>query len=206
MRNALSSGSLIALCLALFAMPPLRAPAVTPAGVPPTSNPEAEDVVPEPAGYWTGAINGPTPATLAGGKVIRARELAALLKRGGAVTIDVSNEPQRPEGLAPDAVWMPLPQRIIPGSLWIPGAGVGEIDPAIDARFREELARATDNDPQRPVVVYCHERCWLSWNAAKRAISYGYRNVYWFPDGIEGWRAAGLPTTVVETAQYTSSC
>jgi PQQ-dependent catabolism-associated CXXCW motif protein len=48
--------------------------------------------------------------------------------------------------------------------------------------------------------VYCHERCWLSWNAAKRAIRYGYRNVYWFPDGIEGWRAAGFETATAVTA------
>jgi PQQ-dependent catabolism-associated CXXCW motif protein len=47
-------------------------------------------------------------------------------------------------------------------------------------------------------VIYCHRNCWLSWNAAKRAISYGYRNVYWFPDGMEGWRAAGLPTASAE--------
>jgi PQQ-dependent catabolism-associated CXXCW motif protein len=50
----------------------------------------------------------------------------------------------------------------------------------------------------RPVVFYCHEKCWLSWNGAKRAIGYGYRNVYWFPDGIEGWRKSKLPTAVVQ--------
>jgi len=47
-------------------------------------------------------------------------------------------------------------------------------------------------------VLYCHQQCWLSWNGAKRAIQYGYRNVYWFPEGIEGWRKAKLPTTVVQ--------
>jgi PQQ-dependent catabolism-associated CXXCW motif protein len=50
----------------------------------------------------------------------------------------------------------------------------------------------------KPLVLYCHQRCWLSWNGAKRAIQYGYRNVYWFPDGIEGWRKAKFPTAVIE--------
>jgi len=40
-------------------------------------------------------------------------------------------------------------------------------------------------------VNYCHRNCWLSWNAAKRAISYGYRNVFWFPDGMEGGAPPG---------------
>jgi PQQ-dependent catabolism-associated CXXCW motif protein len=85
---------------------------------------------------------------------------------------------------------------IIPGSVWVPGAGMGEIAPEVDSAFREQLARATAGDLDRRIVIYCHERCWLSWNAAKRAIRYGYRNVFWYPAGIEGWRAAGLETAV----------
>jgi rhodanese-related sulfurtransferase len=38
----------------------------------------------------------------------------------------------------------------------------------------------------------------LSWNAAKRAIGYGYQHVYWYRDGVEGWQAAGFHTAVVE--------
>jgi PQQ-dependent catabolism-associated CXXCW motif protein len=68
----------------------------------------------------------------------------------------------------------------------------------VEAYFRQRLAAATGDDLQRPLILYCHEECWLSWNGARRAIQYGYRNVYWFPDGIEGWRKAKLPTTVVQ--------
>jgi len=32
----------------------------------------------------------------------------------------------------------------------------------------------------------------MSWNAAKRAIEWGYRLIVWFPDGTDAWRAAGL--------------
>jgi PQQ-dependent catabolism-associated CXXCW motif protein len=154
---------------------------------------------PEPQGYWSGPINSPVPVTIAGGKVIHdAHELQALIKRGGTVVVDVSNAPRRPDNMAPGAPWLPLPHPAIPGSLWIPGVGLGEIPSTVDAFFGERLASATGGDLTRRVVIYCHETCWLSWNAARRAIHYGYRNVYWFRDGIEGWRAAGLATAVVK--------
>lgn len=130
--------------------------------------------------------------------MIDAQELEALLKADPApVVIDSSNAPTRPPGMASDAPWLPLPHEAIPGSLWIPGIGHAGIQEATDDYFRERLADSSGGDRDRPVVLYCHERCWLSWNAARRAIDYGYRNVYWFPDGIEGWRAAGRETQVV---------
>ena len=154
----------------------------------------------EPVDYWTGPINGPVPETITGGTVIRTTELKALLEKNGAVLVDVSNAPRRPEDLAPGAPWLPTPHPVIPGSLWIPGPGMGAIPPDVDTYFRDRLASATGNDMNSTIVIYCHERCWLSWNAAKRAIRYGYRSVHWYPDGIEGWRAAGLETSVAEPA------
>jgi PQQ-dependent catabolism-associated CXXCW motif protein len=80
----------------------------------------------------------------------------------------------------------------------MPGVGLGEVSLAVDDFFRQRLATATREHLGRPLVIYCHQTCWLSWNAAKRAISYGYRNVYWYRDGIEGWKAAGYKTSVIE--------
>jgi len=157
----------------------------------------AAAAVPEPAGYWMGPLQGPVATTLSGGTVIHTRKLAALLKTGGVLVVDVSDAPRRPDNMAAGAVWLPLPHPVIPGAVWIPGAGAGAISPSVDKLFREQLALGTGNDPAHGLVIYCHRNCWLSWNAAKRAISYGYRNVYWFPDGMEGWRAAALPTTTV---------
>jgi sulfur-oxidizing protein SoxY len=159
----------------------------------------------EPKDFWLGPVNGPVPETLTGGTVIRATDVAAMVKQRRAVLVDVSNSPPRPEKLAPQAVWLPPPHPVIPGSLWIAGAGAGTLDEATDRLYRQRLARATSNDLSRPVVVYCHERCWLSWNAAKRAVRYGYRNVYWFPDGIEGWRAAGFATDTAPAEEPISS-
>ncbi|HKE43218.1 MAG TPA: rhodanese-like domain-containing protein [Steroidobacteraceae bacterium] len=170
------------------------------AAEPPSSAAPAD----EPADFWTGPINGPVPATVSGGAVIHAQELSELLKQGGVVLVDVSNLPHRPENLAPGAPWLPVPHRVIPGSVWVPGAGIGAIAPDIDVYFRDQLAQATRNDPDHPIVIYCHERCWLSWNGAKRAVRYGYRNVHWFPEGIEGWRAAGLDTVIAEPSTPSS--
>jgi PQQ-dependent catabolism-associated CXXCW motif protein len=156
--------------------------------------------VAEPTGYWSGEINSPVPASIHGGKVIHVQALTKLVLAGNAVIIDVSSKPQRPENLSEDA-WMPPPHRAIPGALWIPGVGGPDLNPALDKFFRERLAAETNNDFSRPVVIYCHERCWLSWNAAKRAISYGYMNVSWFPEGIEGWRATGMSTLDVAPAK-----
>jgi PQQ-dependent catabolism-associated CXXCW motif protein len=148
---------------------------------------------PEPQGFWTGAMLGETPATLAGGRLIHTQALADLLTRDAVVLIDVAEPPHRPENLAPDAIWKPLAHRNLFGSVWIPGAGAGRLDDDLNAFFRDRLAMLTGDDLDRPVVFYCHPNCWASWNAAKRAISLGYRNVYWYADGVEGWQDGGLP-------------
>jgi PQQ-dependent catabolism-associated CXXCW motif protein len=145
-----------------------------------------------------GDVDAPVPSTIQGGTAIHTRQLAALLGQRGAVVIDVSDAPRRPDGMAPGAPWMPLPHRAIPHALWIPGAGAGALAPELDEFYRGRLAAATGGNLDAPLVLYCHDKCWLSWNAAKRAIAAGYRRVYWFADGIEGWIAEGHMTAAAE--------
>jgi PQQ-dependent catabolism-associated CXXCW motif protein len=177
-----------------FDVPDTASPSATAA----TAVSESDAAVPEPKDFWTGPVNSPTPRTLSGGTVIRAPDLAALLKKDRVVLVDVSNSPPRPEKLAPEAVWMPPPHPVIPGSLWLAGVGAGSLDAGADEFYQRRLGELTNHDMGRALVIYCHERCWLSWNAAKRAIRYGYRRVYWFSDGIEGWKAAGFSTAVAQ--------
>jgi PQQ-dependent catabolism-associated CXXCW motif protein len=153
--------------------------------------------VPEPDGFWTGSINSDVPATIAGGKVLDARGVSQLLESQRPLIVDVSNQPQRPANLIEGAPWLPPPHQGIPDSVWVPGVGAGQITPHLDQFFRHRLAEWTRGNLDHPLIVYCHERCWLSWNAAKRVIGYGYRRVHWFPDGIEGWIAAGLETAFI---------
>jgi PQQ-dependent catabolism-associated CXXCW motif protein len=152
----------------------------------------------EPADYWTGEAGAPVPAGVHGGQVVHAKTVASLLRQDGAVVVDVSAAPRRPPELAPGAPWLPVAHRGLPDALWIPGAGADSVDVDVDRFYRLRLGQATSGNLDVPVVVYCHEKCWLSWNAAKRAIGYGYRRVKWFTDGIEGWTAAGYATAMLE--------
>ncbi|HYB09828.1 MAG TPA: PQQ-dependent catabolism-associated CXXCW motif protein [Alphaproteobacteria bacterium] len=148
---------------------------------------------PEPEGYRLDDYRAPVPETVAGGRVVHTDELKGMIAQGGIVLIDVLPAPRKPEGMRPGTPWLPLPRLDIPGSLWLPDVGRGVIDQQLDRWFRARLAEATHGDPTRTLVFYCLAECWMSWNATKRASSYGYADVVWFPEGTDGWGAAGLP-------------
>lgn len=153
---------------------------------------------PEPQGTGSGTSSGRVPATLDGATVVHTAGVPALLKKSGVVIVDVSEAPRRPEGLAPGAPWLPLRHRDIPGSVWIPGAGRRGISADLATYFRSRLAELTGASRDRPILIYCHPNCLGSWTAAKRVLDYGFRNVFWYPDGIEGWEAAGFSTAPVD--------
>ena len=106
--------------------------------------------------------------------------------------------PRRPENLPAQAFWMPLPRHDIPSSLWLPDVGRGALSPDLEAYFKTHLEGATEGGRDRPIVFYCLADCWMSWNATKRAASWGYTHLYWYRDGIDGWEAAKLPTENAE--------
>ncbi len=111
--------------------------------------------------------------------------------------VDVGPPPHKPDNIAAEA-WVPPPHRTLPGAVWLPGVGAGELTPTRDAWYRARLGALTGGDLAKPVVVFCHPDCWGSWNAAKRAILYGYSAVHWYEEGIEGWQDAGQPTQVAQ--------
>ena len=146
----------------------------------------------EPAGYRMGGYHGPVPATLHGATVLDDAGAAAAW-RAGVPFIDTSPQPPRPAGLPASALWVPRAHPDIPGSVWLPDVGYGALAPATERYFRAGLRRATGGDPSRRIVIYCKESCWHSWNAAKRAVAWGYTHVAWYPNGVNGWKRAGLP-------------
>jgi PQQ-dependent catabolism-associated CXXCW motif protein len=143
--------------------------------------------VPEPAGLWEGALQGYTPKTLAGATVVDEPALDALIAGGSTVLIDVSEADPTPPNPPAGRLWRPI-HRTIPDSTWLPGAGSGTLSASDRAALANRIAALTQGDRGRAIVTYCHPDCWGSWNLGKRLVGLGYRNVHWYPEGIEGWQ------------------
>jgi PQQ-dependent catabolism-associated CXXCW motif protein len=152
----------------------------------------SQNAPPEPDGYRMEDYRAPVPATLAGTRVVTTDEAAELWKSGAAF-VDVLPHAPRPANLPSGTIWREKTRMNIPGSIWLPDTGYGALAAATESYLRNGLARITAGDPTKELVFYCQRQCWMSWNAAKRALTMGYRNVAWYPDGTEGWEAAGLP-------------
>jgi len=140
----------------------------------------------------------PVPATVPGGIALDTEAAQELWKSGGAIWIDVLPAPRRPANLPPQSLWMPVPRRDIPGSLWLPDVGRGALSAELEAYFRAHLEEAVKADRDAAIVFYCLADCWMSWNATKRAASWGYTRLYWYRDGTDGWEAAKLPAVEAE--------
>jgi len=153
----------------------------------------AADVIPEPEGYRTDNYRAAVPATLKGARVVTTEDAEAIWHAGSAVFIDVLPHAPKPPNLPPDTVWRDKPRFNIPGSVWLPDTGYGALAVATEDYLRTGLSRATRSDRTKLLVFYCQANCWMSWNAAKRALSIGYTNVAWYPDGTDGWQQADLP-------------
>ena len=152
----------------------------------------AAEVV-EPEGYRLEDYRSPTPATLRGARVIDTEEAEKIWRDGSAAFVDVLPRPPRPKELPPGTVWHDKPRSNIPGSIWLPDTGYGKLAPEMADYFERGFKKATHVDRTRLLVIYCLADCWMSWNAAKRALAIGYANVAWYPEGTDGWGAALLP-------------
>ena len=138
-------------------------------------------------GYRISRYRAPVPDTVPGGTRISLETLDTLVAKEHAVLLDVLAS----EGGGPDPAsgeWrLSKEHRNIPGSTWLSDVGKGELTPEIDTYYRENLARLAGGNTAAPIIIYCQADCWQSWNAVKRAASYGYTRLYWYPEGIDGW-------------------
>jgi PQQ-dependent catabolism-associated CXXCW motif protein len=150
--------------------------------------------VPEPSDYRQNDYRADVPATLKGATVVDAKQVRAMMEEGAVVVIDVLPQAPRPAELPATTLWHPPARHDIPGSIWLANVGFGGLSAEMDAYFRKALEGVTFGAKDRKLVFYCEAKCWQSWNAAKRAVEYGYTAVHWFPGGMQDWTAAGYPT------------
>ena len=126
-----------------------------------------------------GPMHAPTPTSIRGGQVITTAGLLDLQRRQlPHVLVDVLGGPD----MLPNA---------IPGA-WLsrPGSFTDETQ----TRAAAMLMQATRGRKDMPLVFYCRSpHCWMSYNAALRAINAGFTNVLWYRGGVESWRRDAQP-------------
>ncbi len=137
--------------------------------------------VPPSKQLHAGAMHGPTPASIPGGQVVTTKGLVALLRNPKLphLVFDVLGQQEQLPNAVP-AAWMAQP---------------GSFDDAVQQQAAQMLAQRTQARKDVALVFYCLSReCWMSYNAALRAIHAGYTNVLWYRGGLEAWKFAGQPT------------
>lgn len=144
----------------------------------------------------------PVPQTNPGTEVINTTRAFELHESGLVQFIDV----YPPRGLGADPIdgnWITNEvHRSMPGAIWLPEVGRGFLDTEHIEYFERNLQLLTDADKTRAIVFYCTADCWQSWNAARRALQWGYKTVYWYPAGTDGWQQEGHPLVVVEPVNF----
>ena len=147
----------------------------------------ADQGVPASTELHAGAMHGATPASIPGGQLMTTRQLVATL--GAACQ---GNVKEMPPLLLFDVLGG---AERLPGALnAVPAHQAGSFDDNVQREFGAFLKQVTQGRQDTPLVFYCASTmCWMSYNAALRAIRMGYRQVGWYRGGVEAWKEAGLP-------------
>ena len=150
--------------------------------------------VEEPDSYRMDDYDAPVPETLSGAHVVGDEAAHALWLTGRVAVIDVMPDFPRPKNLPKDMIWRGRARHSIPGAIWLTDIGRGELSEFGKTQFSQGLEVATGGDFDAPLMFVCRADCWLSWNAARRAVEAGYRRVFWYPEGTTGWTFWDWPT------------
>ncbi len=138
-------------------------------------------------GYRIKHYRAALPDAVPGGQRVDTEEVEKIFHARSAIFIDVM--PSTGAGFDPKTgQWrLTKKRKNIPGSVWLPDVGHGTLEPILERYFAQNLSSLSGGDKSKPLLFYCQSDCWMAWNAVKRASSLGYRTLYWYPDGTDGW-------------------
>lgn len=110
-----------------------------------------------------------SPKKVSGAVTVNAQKAKQLFDKG-VVFIDVRKDKDYAAGRVPDAVHIELKK----------------------VYNKETLSKHVKAD--QPVVIYCNgHSCTRSSKAAQKAVSWGYKKVYYYRDGFPSWKKNGYP-------------
>jgi len=111
-----------------------------------------------------------SPMTVDGAKTVTTEEAKKLFD-DGALFIDVRKDKDWNAGRVSDAIQLNIKTNLSEASM---------------------LAEMKKGDR---AVIYCNgERCMRSSDACKKAVAWGFTNIYYYRDGFPAWKSAGHPT------------
>lgn len=146
----------------------------------------ANDAFDPITGYRVAHYRAAVPETVPGGTRVNRDQVDELIV-SGAILVDV----MAAVGAGPHAEtgeWqLAHGHRSIPGATWLPDVGRGHLKPTLQKYLSNNLAQLTAGDRAKPLIIFCQADCWMGWNAVQRIAKLGYRNIYWYPEGTDGW-------------------
>lgn len=154
--------------------------------------------VAEPDTYRTDEYRKPVPATLKGAKVLSPEDARDIWNAGTAIFIDVYPHAPKPPNLPANTVWREPQHFSIENAKWLANVGYGVLSTETEDYFKRHLDKLSGGDKAKPLVFFCLRNCWMSWNSAKRALTYGYSNVLWFSEGFDAWQEIGQPIAEIK--------
>ena len=64
--------------------------------------------------------------------------------------------------------------------------------------FLDATSAATNGDRDYPILIYCVSDCWMGWNAVQHLARAGFSQIFWAPQGTDGWVEAGYELELTE--------
>ncbi len=122
-----------------------------------------------------------TPASLQGTTLVDADKVKGLMAKGVPV-IDARVANEYAEAHIKGAINVPYKEK---------SAKAANFDASQDSFDLAKLPK----DKAAPLVFYCNgPECWKSYKASEVALKNGWKQVYWFREGMPQWKAKGFPS------------